>query len=242
MGRTGVVCAEPGSRPEQPEPPRLPVRPSTILGSGRRVAWILTAAVLALAFGAGFRSSELLLAVDEPVHRFVQSHRSGTLTDVMRLVTTLGHQNVIIPVTVLFGVIAWRRCRPLAVLLVAATVARVVIHLGLKDSLVRSRPPSGDALMSAVGNSFPSGHVISAVLIWGLLPLIVSLYTSRRWVWTVATVVAATIMVATTVSRFYMGVHWFTDAVAGLLIGWILLIVLDTRLHSSTRGPAPVAV
>jgi membrane-associated phospholipid phosphatase len=61
-------------------------------------------------------------------------------------------------------------------------------------------------------------------VLWGVFPLFVSLYTPRRDVWWGSVVVAATIIGGIAASRVYLGVHWYSDVVGGLLAGAIFLV------------------
>ena len=75
---------------------------------------------------------------------------------------------------------------------------------------------------------FPSGHVLAAVALWGLMPLVVSLYTRRRWVWWLSVAVSGGLILGIAASRVYLGVHWFTDVSAGFIVGTFFLLAVDT--------------
>jgi undecaprenyl-diphosphatase len=214
--------------------------PPRALARTERVMLALGIMVVAATGAAAYDHGRILLTGDEPLQEFVESHRFEPLTSTLELLTLLGHQNVIIPVTLLFAVVAWHRCRIASFVLAAFTVARILIHLGLKDGVARDRPDL-DPLVEAVGNSYPSGHVISAVLIWGLAPFIVGLLTPRRSLWYATAAFAGLVMAASTLSRFYLGVHWFSDALVGLVIGWVLLLGTDVlvRRHHDGQAVAP---
>src|SRR3546814_4403162 len=65
--------------------------------------------------------------------------------------------------------LVWHECRPLAWTLLAATAARPLLEWTLKELVDRPRP-NIDRLVAGNGPSFPSGHVMAAIAIWGLLP------------------------------------------------------------------------
>ena len=83
---------------------------------------------------------------------------------------------------------------------------------------------------------------MASVALWGLLPVIVGLYTKRRDIWWASVIVSGTLIGFISASRVYLGVHWFSDVVGGLLVGTFFLLGVDTvfdRLRAliAARGP-----
>ena len=79
----------------------------------------------------------------------------------------------------------------------------------LKAVLGRDRPE--EIMLSIESGSFPSGHVANAATLAALLAIIL-----WRW-WVVAA--GAVYVVLMALSRTYLGAHWVSDTVGGLLIG-----------------------
>ena len=59
--------------------------------------------------------------------------------------------------------------------------------------------------------------------LWGLAPLVVTLYTRNRQIWWAATITSGLLILAIGASRTYLGVHWLSDVVAGLIVGAFFL-------------------
>ena len=74
---------------------------------------------------------------------------------------------------------------------------------------------------SAIGNSFPSGHVVRAVVAYGLLAFVVRRLSPSATVRAAAIPVAILVVVLVAVDRLYLDVHWQSDVVGGLLLGLI---------------------
>lgn len=156
---------------------------------------------------------------DERILEFVLDHRTPWLDTTMRAITSLGGVWVLTVVCIAFA-LGWRR---VVGDWTAAIVLAVVSALAwwscnsLKLVFGRARPDLADRLVAAGGYSFPSGHATQSAAIWGTLALLVArrLPGHRRPVWAVGVGVAA----AVGASRVYLGVHWFTDVVAGWTLG-----------------------
>lgn len=86
----------------------------------------------------------------------------------------------------------------------------------LKNAFDRARPD--DILVIVDHGSFPSGHVANAATIAVTLGIILR----RTWVW-VAGVAYAVLMM---LSRTYLGAHWLSDTVGGVLVGAAVAVIV----------------
>ena len=94
---------------------------------------------------------------------------------------------------------------------------------GLKELVARTRPDLIDAVATAPGNSFPSGHALTSTVGSAVLLLLVMPLVHGRWR-PLAVGVAIAIPVATGFARIGLGVHYLSDVVAGELLGlaWVV--------------------
>ena len=94
--------------------------------------------------------------------------------------------------------------------MVLGNVIKLIVH--------RERP-SVLRLVEAGGWSFPSGHTSAAAAGWMAVALVLG---RNRPVRVRALLSAGAVLIASAVatSRALLGVHWFTDVVAGLMLGW----------------------
>lgn len=180
---------------------------------------------------------------DDRVERWAVGEAGPLTTDLLRAVTHLGDTITVVSVTVtvvLFLVAVARRPR-WALFLAVVVVGQWALANALKWAVGRPRPEL-DPLSTFSGQSFPSGHTTAAAATYLALALVASAVigrADRRLLVSVAVGVA----VAVGGSRVLLGVHWFTDVVAGLLLGssWCLvcLVVLDPDGPSRVRLPRP---
>lgn len=107
----------------------------------------------------------------------------------------------------------------------------------LKDQFQRPRPEFADI----GGLSFPSGHAFGSAVVYGLLGILVlRIWQGSRWrLWFACPIWAIIPLVA--LSRMMLGVHYFSDVLAGMSAGlaWVFLIgaAADAweKRHSSER-------
>jgi membrane-associated phospholipid phosphatase len=110
--------------------------------------------------------------------------------------------------------------------------------LGVKDLVGRVRPTL-DPAAASLGPSFPSGHSATAAAFYAAAALIVGRRLPRR---ARQIVVAASVAVAVAVaaSRVLLDVHWLSDVIGGLSLGWawfaLCSVVFGGRLLAPTAG------
>ncbi|HSP10579.1 MAG TPA: phosphatase PAP2 family protein [Candidatus Dormibacteraeota bacterium] len=86
------------------------------------------------------------------------------------------------------------------------------------------------------GNSFPSGHMVRTVVVYGLLAFVVRRLTGSPVVRALAIPVATFIVVLLAFDRIYLDVHWESDVVGGLLLGAIGLLAGTVWLDRPRRA------
>jgi len=194
-------------------------------GLGMAVAVFLGLAALAGLWAAftGVGPAQLDAAV---LDGSVES-RTDLLTAAAVTVTHLGSTVAMAVLAVAAGVRLWlidRRAD--AMLVIGAMSGAVIIFRGLKELLDRPRPPEDGRLVHAMSESLPSGHATTAIVVIGTL--VVLAWPGRTPTARAGLVAAATLWVgAVGLTRIYLGVHWFSDVIAGWLVGgaWLAICV-----------------
>jgi membrane-associated phospholipid phosphatase len=108
-----------------------------------------------------------------------------------------------------------------------------LLGLVLKVLVDRTRPDLVDAVATAPGNSFPSGHALTSTVGSAVLLLLVMPLLRGRWR-ALAVGVAVAIPVATGFARVGLGVHFLSDVVAGELLG-LAWVVTTTAIFRAWR-------
>jgi membrane-associated phospholipid phosphatase len=201
---------------------RARLDPSTATGLALTVAsaCVVLGGIVAGVLFYLVRAHSGTLDVDTAVADWAAAHASSSSTAIMRAVTMLGSTPVIVGVTLVVGLIELRRIPNWSlVLFLTLTVGGELLLVNLIKAGVARARPAIDPLASFSGSSFPSGHTAAAAACYAALALVVSRGRTPR-IRAVLAGIAAGIAVAVGMSRMLLGVHWFTDVVAGLAIGW----------------------
>lgn len=203
-----------------------PATPVGALLQRRPLIGILIIASIALGVLAAHNDSSVLLEIDRPIQSWVERHRTSFLDVVFRSFSRLGSNLVVFPAAAVIVVVTWRRCKWLAAAVAVAVLAKSPIEHILKLAVGRDRP-SLEPLVDGIGPSHPSGHVLAAVTLWGLLPPVVAAFTHRRSWWWASVAVSAVLIGGISASRVYLGVHWTSDIVQGFVIGALYLVGVE---------------
>jgi membrane-associated phospholipid phosphatase len=176
-------------------------------------------------------------SADDRAHELVRS--SPSLLSVTRAVTHLGDPLVVTVVAVVAAVVCWLIGRRRdAVYLLAVRLVVVVLGYALKEVVGRARPTLPQPVAHAGGYSFPSGHALGAAALYTSLAVVVSGVVRRRWRPLLATfAIAVPALVAAT--RVMLGVHFPSDVVAGLVLGWAVAFLGRSAEEASDPSPEP---
>jgi membrane-associated phospholipid phosphatase len=213
-------------------------RPLRTALTGVGLALLAAVGVAAAFFGVG------PAAVDRAVLGESIQVRSGGLTTVATAITTIGSTAMMGLLAVLVGFWLLRRGRGVDAVFVVGTMAGASLAFtGVKRLLDRPRPPLVDQLVAVSNESLPSGHATMAVAVLG--SLVVLAWHGRRTAARVAMVVAVVLWAGMVgLTRIYLGVHWFSDVLAGWLVGgaWLALCSACWSLYRSRSAAARSSV
>jgi undecaprenyl-diphosphatase len=177
------------------------------------VTVVLTAVVFAAVADHGVLAH--IQHLDDAWLRLMTSGQSAPVTAVAMFLNVLGLVYVTLPVRIAIAAFlaVRRRWWHLAAFVTAIAMSEILIGT-LKGIYDRARPPG--SLVATSGASFPSGHAIAASVT--VVAAVIALVPPgrRRAAWGAAAVVFSILMA---LSRAYLGAHWLSDAVAGVLLG-----------------------
>jgi undecaprenyl-diphosphatase len=157
---------------------------------------------------------------DNAVLTWMGQHRVKWLEAMLLEFTALGTAStVLVVVTVATLFLSLTRHRFSAFLLIASTGGGLILNLVLKAYFQRPRPDVFIAVTSVSSTSFPSGHAMNAAIAYGTVAYLAARLHPSRWARALTFLFAAAIILLTATSRLYLGVHYPSDVIAGLVIG-----------------------
>jgi undecaprenyl-diphosphatase len=153
------------------------------------------------------------------------------------------------PIFLLFAVgipgawILYHGGRKLALFLAVTCIGGGIVDTVVKVAVGRPRPKVEEPIVEAFGNSFPSGHSMSAVVCYGALLLVLLPLMSNR-VRNLSIAAYVLLVLAIGFSRLMLGVHFISDVVGGYVLGaaWLAASVAAWEIWREERGKRPTHI
>jgi undecaprenyl-diphosphatase len=151
--------------------------------------------------------------------------------------TFLGEPNLLLVICLsLSFILLARNHRSEAATIAIAAGGAIGLNLLLKKLFARARPQLWERVVDVRFYSFPSGHAMTSMVIYGLLGYFLGTrFPKQRWlIYSVTVVLIAVIGL----SRLYLGVHWPTDVIAGYTAGlvWLITCILSLEIWKELRS------
>ncbi len=189
------------------------------VATGMIAAWLL--GMLFVELGEEI-SGTFLGVVERELMALIAANREADDTMFMLVLTFLGSAVVYIVIGGIVTAVLWGRGERLtAAMVVIVGVGAGLLAYGLKYAYDRPRPDISPIVGSPLA-SFPSGHALASTAIYGFFAYLIA--RRLRWYWRPliwASYVALTLGIS--ISRIYLGIHWPTDVIGGILAGAVWL-------------------
>jgi len=164
---------------------------------------------------------------DDTVRQFFYGMRRDWLTPVVKLITYLGNWQTVTALCIVLLVFPpTRNTYGIPVSIGAILVS--TLNKWIKGLVQRPRPDEALHLIEQGGFSFPSGHSITSMFVFGLLICLIRINVKDRKTADILTVLLAIPMIFVGLSRIYLGVHYPTDVLAGWCLGIAVIIILKS--------------
>lgn len=199
---------------------------------------LLAGAILTFAAFVGLAGGTLQhrwLGVDRGAREIVGLARAPGLDTPMRTVSILGDQSGLLPLIALAPLLVWQHRRRWILAVPVIMAGTGGLQLVAKWAIDQPRP-------NLAPWGFPSGHVLSLVVFFGLLAYFLCAFgIDRRLQWLGGGVGVGTV-VTVAFSRLYLDVHWLSDVAGGFALGLAYLLLtlwlLESFRHASVGAQA----
>ena len=206
-----------------------PITKNEVVNVTLHIAWgVVLVPVLLLLFAYISKGvfADKFTALDYQVTESLRQIASPPLTAVVSWITHLANSYIIIPLSLVIA--AWlaygKQLKAHAMMLLVSLGGSYLLNEGLKAIFHRVRP-EWEHWVQATGYSFPSGHAMVSTAFYGMLAYLLFriMRAHDRPTWYILP--TAVIMIAAIgLSRVYLGVHYFTDVLAGFIAGGVWLL------------------
>ena len=182
---------------------------------------------------AGDLYGPTMKALDKDSFDLLHSLRSPQLTVFFKTITQLGSAPAYALLIPVIGLVLYYRGHKWSTSIqsIIVLISSFLLNVALKHFVARPRPINALRLVEASSYSFPSGHAMSAIALYGFLIYLVYRFMPFN-IWRAGAVFSlSTLILLIGISRVYLGVHYASDVLAGFVVGlsWLMTCIIIIR-------------
>ena len=157
---------------------------------------------------------------DESAMRFMGQHQVPWISNLMVEFTMLGTGVVVAMIVAVAALFLWLYdYRNSATLLLVTTLGGLLLNMVLKLGFDRPRPQFFEWGTHAMTSSFPSGHAMSAAIVYPTVAYLAARLQKTHLARVITMTITAMLVLLICASRVYLGVHYPSDVAAGVVVG-----------------------
>jgi len=170
-------------------------------------------------------------AFDDRVFDSIKPYINDGLTNFMLFITFLGKHDLLIPLNfVLIAFFIYRKERWFATRIAALSLSSLLLMFMLKFFFQRNRPQQ-QLIDDVSGYSFPSGHALISIVFYGLFIHMIWHEVKNKSLRIALITVLGILILLIAFSRIYLRVHYASDVIAGIAVGFIWLVLSLRIIH-----------
>ena len=170
-------------------------------------------------------SLDLTTSLDNFVYNAVTIKMNNGLTNLHKVFTFFGSTLFIVLLSLFLVVMFWIKKQKKCSLIVAFVIIVSTIANTLIKHIIRRQRPTVLALVTEKSFSFPSGHTMAAVSLYGILLYLVLKSNLNKKLKIICSIFLVLMPILVGISRIYLGAHFATDVIGGALLSLTLLLV-----------------
>lgn len=180
--------------------------------------------------------------LDVQISLFIQKIQSPVLDQIMLGISFFGELPwsliMVLMVAGIFFIFKFRR----EAYFITSILSSALVILGVKNIINRPRPTEFYVRLVEINRfqSFPSGHVMSYILFFGFIIILMkNLKTISNTIRQTITYISLFLMILIPFSRIYLGAHWLSDTIGGVILGLICLYPICYFYFKKETGIKP---
>ena len=174
--------------------------------------------------------------IDNSVYALIKNIQNNTVTKILTIITNLGGIPTLFFIALFLSVIFFickKRKWGIAVLL--NLLMSSTIYIVLKNIFQRPRPEAVEQLISETGHSFPSGHTTNNVAFYGFAIYLIYENIKNKKLRNILFLLLGIMPILIGFSRIYLRVHYFSDVLAGIIVGSISVTLFISIVYNKIR-------
>ncbi len=164
------------------------------------------------------------LSIDSTIYKFIFSINNESITKIMKFITFFGSTIFMVLLSILvFTYLLIKKKNRDAYCSVSLIIISTLLNNIVKLIIRRPRPEYITVIEKSY--SYPSGHMMASVTMYGFLIYLISkskLSNKRK---KVLEILIATLIIMIGISRIYLGAHYFSDIFGAFILSTILLVI-----------------
>ena len=174
-------------------------------------------------------------SIDQFMESFVLGIRNESLTNIMTIITNFGGAYALMAISVLLLII--KRNRKFS-LLVVINLITVFLSSQILKIIIRRDRPLEIFLTNATGYSYPSGHTMVGSAFYIYLTYLICQSIKNKAIKILLYIITFILVLLIGFSRIYLGVHYTTDVMGGLILAIAHISLLTTIINNKKKGTA----
>ena len=168
---------------------------------------------------------DLLVTIDNLMYKIITIRMNDYITYFYKFITFLGSTEFIIFLCVFFLILFFiLKKQKTGVIIPSVLLFSTIVNSIIKILFGRSRP---DVLKLVLEESysFPSGHTMAAVSMYGILIYIVNKSNINKKLKIILSIILGIIPLLVALSRVYLGAHYITDVIGAIILATGILLI-----------------
>lgn len=165
-------------------------------------------------------------SIDNYVYNLIANNINDTKTTIFKIITVLGSTKFMISLCIFFLILfCILKRKYLGINIVIGLITSTIVNNVIKVIICRERPDVVKLVHEST-YSFPSGHTMASTMMYGILIYYVYRSNLNKYLKVLFISLLSLLILLIMISRIYLGAHYVTDVVGGLLLSLFILIAL----------------